>query len=129
MHRALVHANQRKHEYATLEHLLLALIDDADAFAVMNACKCDFVSLKENLVGYLDNGLKRLIVDDGPNSKPTAAFQRVVQRAGLQAKELNRHMVTGADALVAIFAETASPAARILGEYGLSHANVAKLLA
>ena len=74
-------ANQRKHEYATLEHLLLALIDDADAAAVMKACEVDLAVLKKNLGQYVDNDLKSLVVDDGEDAKPTAGFQRVIQRA------------------------------------------------
>jgi hypothetical protein len=118
--RAFVNANQRKHEYATLEHLLLALIDDADASAAMRVCDADVGALKENLIGYLDNELKRLVIDNGKDSKPTAAFQRVVQRAGLQAKGLGNLVVTGANILVAIFAETESLAVRLLGERGMS---------
>jgi hypothetical protein len=88
LHRALVFASQRKHEYATLEHLLLALIDDADASAVMRVCNTDLGALAEKLVGYLDNELKRLVIDNGADPKPTAGFQRVVQRAELRGKEL-----------------------------------------
>jgi ATP-dependent Clp protease ATP-binding subunit ClpA len=69
--------SQRKHEYATLEHLLLALIDDADASAVMRVCSADLGELAEKLNSYLDNELKRLVIDNGADCKPTAAFQRV----------------------------------------------------
>ena len=123
--RAFVNANQRKHEYATLEHLLLALIDDADASAAMRVYDADFGALKENLIGYLDSELKRLVIDNGKVSKPTAAFQRVVQRAGLQAKGLGNLVLTGANTLVAIFAETESPAVRLLGEWGMSNQDAA----
>src|SRR5215471_830545 len=61
--RAIAHANAREHEYTTLEHLLLALIDDPDASAVMRACKIDLGVLKENLVGHIDNELKALVTD------------------------------------------------------------------
>jgi hypothetical protein len=114
LHRAFGFASQRKHEYATLEHLLLALIDDTDASAVMRVCSADLGALAHKLVGYLDNELKRLVVDNGANSKPTAGFQRVVQRAELRGKELGRSMVTGANILEAITSETQSPAARLL---------------
>ena len=113
--RALAYANQREHEYATLEHLLLALIDEADAAAVMKACGVDRDALKEKLVGYIDDDLKSLVTDDGRASRPTAAFQRVVRRAVLHAQGLDRD-TTGADLLVAIFAETESPAVWLLGE-------------
>jgi ATP-dependent Lon protease len=116
--RALDYANQRRHQYATLEHLLLALIDDADAAAVMSACNADFGALKASLSSYLDNELKDLVVENGGDAKLTAAFQRVAQRAALDAQELGRAVVTGANALLAIFPETRSPAARLLSEQG-----------
>src|SRR5215831_2484777 len=68
------------HQYATLEHLLLAPIDEVDVSAVMKACKVDLGALKEHLVSYIDNDLKALVIDDG-ESRPTADFQRVIQRA------------------------------------------------
>jgi hypothetical protein len=87
LHRALAYANQRKHQYATLEHLLLALIDDADASAVMKGCKVDLDALKEDLASYIDNDLKKLAIDDGGEPRPTAGFSargtaREVLRAG-----------------------------------------------
>jgi ATP-dependent Clp protease ATP-binding subunit ClpA len=118
LHRALIYANQRKHRYSTLEHLLLALMDDADASAVMRV-SADLGAMKENLVSYLDNQLGGLVIDNGGDSTPTAAFQRVVQRAVNYAQVLGHPMVTGANTLVAIFPETQSPAARLLGEHGV----------
>jgi hypothetical protein len=129
LHRAFVNANQRKHEYATLEHLLLALIDDADASVVMRACDADVGTLTESLVSYLDNELKRLVIGNGKDAKPTVAFQRVIQRAGLHAQELGRPTVTGANALVAIFAERESPAAWLLGEQDMSRQDAANVIA
>lgn len=116
LHRAFGFASQRNHEYATLEHLLLALIEDADASAAMRACNADPSVLTDKLVDYLDHGLKRLVIDTHADPKPTAGFQRAVQRAELRGKELGRSMVTGANTLEAIFSETQSPAARLLGE-------------
>jgi ATP-dependent Clp protease ATP-binding subunit ClpA len=127
LHRAFDYANQRKHEYATLEHLLLALIDDAHASAVMRACNGDPGVLREKLASYLDNELNRLVVDKGGNARPTAAFQRVTQHAARLAQELERPVVTGADALLAIFPETESRAARLLGEQGVSRERAATL--
>lgn len=128
LHRAFGFASQRKHEYATLEHLLLALIDDADASAVMRVCSADFGALAENLVGYLDNELKRLVIENGTDSKPTAGFQRVIQRAELRGKELGRSMVTGANVLEAITSETQSPAARLLGEQGMTRQHLLSII-
>ena len=127
LHRALDHANQRKHEYATLEHLLLALIDDANASAVMRGCKADLGVLREKVASYLDNELRRLVIDKGGDAKPTAAFERVAQRAALLTQELNRPDITGANTLLAIFAESQSPAARFLGEQHVSRERVATL--
>jgi hypothetical protein len=128
LRRAFGFASQRKHEYATLEHLLLALIDDADASAAMRVCSADLGALAHKLVGYLDNELKRLVVDNGANSKPTAGFQRVVQRAELRGKELGRSMVTGANILEAITSETQSPAARLLGEQGMTRQHLLNVI-
>jgi glyoxalase superfamily protein/ClpA/ClpB-like protein len=120
MHRALAHAMQRKHQYETLEHLLLALIDDVDASAVMKACKVDLGALKEKLTSYLDNDLKTMAINDGGEPKQSAGFQRVVQRAAHYAEGQGRPAKTGAELLVAIFAETESPAARLLGEQDMT---------
>jgi hypothetical protein len=128
LHRAFGFASQRKHEYATLEHLLLALIDDAEALAVLRVCSADLGALAEKLVGYLDNELKTLVIDDGADSKPTAAFQRVVQRAELRGKELGRSMVTGAYILEAITSETQSLAARLLGEQGITRQHLLSIV-
>jgi hypothetical protein len=115
MHRALAYAHERKHRYATLEHLLLALIDDVDASAVMKACEMDLGALKDKLTNYIDHDLKTLVTNDGGEPKHTAGFQRVVQRAAHYAEGRGRPTRTGAELLVAIFAETESPAARLLG--------------
>ena len=78
LHRAVAFANQRKHEYATLEHLLLALIDDEDSASVMRACDVDLPALRTTLTNYVDNELRSLVVDDGEDAKPTSSFQRVI---------------------------------------------------
>ena len=129
LHRALAHAKQRKHEYATLEHLLLALIDDPDASAVMKACKADLGALKANLTAYIDDELKGLIVDDERDAMPTAAFQRVTQRAVIATQESGRHHVTGAQFLLAIFAERESFAVLCLAEQGMTRGEAARLIA
>jgi hypothetical protein len=95
MHRALANARQRKHQYATLEHLLLALIDDVDACAVMKACKVDLGALKEKLTKYIDNDLKTLAIDDGDEPQHTPGVQRVVQRAANYAEGRGRPNRTG----------------------------------
>ena len=128
--RALDDANRRKHEYATLEHLLRALIDDADASAVLRACNADLGVLSEKLASYLDNDLlNRLVIQNGGNAKPTPAFQRVAQHAALHAQELGGAVVTGANMLAAIFPESRSPAARLLGEQGVTREHATKIIA
>ena len=102
-HRAFDHARQRNHQYATLEHLLLALLDDADASAVMRDCKADLGALKAGLISYLDNELKDFVTEKGGNARPTAAFERVAQRAASHAQGLGRPAVTGANTLLALF--------------------------
>ena len=83
LHRALANANERRHEYATLEHLLLALTDDQDAVAVLRACGVDIDKLRRDLGQYLDNELAGLVTSRGGEAKPTAGFQRVLQRAAI----------------------------------------------
>jgi ATP-dependent Clp protease ATP-binding subunit ClpA len=120
LHRALAIANERSHEYATLEHLLLALTDDKDAAAVMRACSVDINILRRNLESYIDNELANLIVDNVKESKPTAGFQRVIQRAVIHVQSSGRDEVTGANVLVAIFAERESHAAYFLQEQDMT---------
>ncbi|MEN5299084.1 ATP-dependent Clp protease ATP-binding subunit ClpA [Brucella sp. TWI559] len=116
LHQALTIANERHHEYATLEHLLLALIDDQDAGAVMRACNVDLEHLKRIVTDYIDRELDNLVTGYDEDSKPTAAFQRVIQRAVIHVQSSNREEVTGANVLVAIFAERESHAAYFLQE-------------
>ena len=116
LHRALALANERHHEYATLEHLLLALVDDQDAAAVMRACNVDIDKLRRNLVSYVETELENLVTEGSEDSKPTAGFQRVIQRAVIHVQSSGREEVTGANVLVAIFAERESHAAYFLQE-------------
>ena len=120
LHRALAFANERRHEYATLEHLLLSLLDDQDAAAVMRACNVDLEILRRNLIEYVDAELDNLVGDTSEDSKPTAGFQRVVQRAVIHVTSSGREEVTGANVLVAIFAERESHAAFFLQEQDMT---------
>src|SRR6266513_134149 len=120
LHRALALANERHHEYATLEHLLLALIDDQDAAAVMRACNVDLDKLRRSLTSYLESELENLVSDGNDDSKPTAGFQRVIQRAVIHVQSSGREEVTGANVLVAIFAERESHAAYFLQEQDMT---------
>ena len=129
LHRAVAYANQRKHEYATLEHLLLSLLDDVDAAGVMRACDVDMAELKKNLTGYVDTELKSLIVDDGEDAKPTAGFQRVIQRAVIHVQSSGRDDVTGANVLVAIFSERESHAAYFLQQQEMTRYDAVNFIA
>ena len=120
LHRALALANERNHEYATLEHLLLSLMDDSDAAAVMRACNVDTDLLRQQLISYVDNELSSLVVENGEESKPTAGFQRVIQRAVIHVQSSGREEVTGANVLVAMFAERESHAAYFLQEQDMT---------
>ncbi len=120
LHRALALANERHHEYATLEHLLLAMIDDQDAAAVMRACNVDLDKLRRSLTAYLESELENLVSEGHEDSKPTAGFQRVIQRAVIHVQSSGREEVTGANVLVAIFAERESHAAYFLQEQDMT---------
>jgi ATP-dependent Clp protease ATP-binding subunit ClpA len=116
LHQALSVANDHHHEYATLEHLLLALLDDTDAAAVMTACNVDMLELRKTLTDYIEKELENLITGYDEDSKPTAGFSRVIQRAVIHVQSSGRDDVTGANVLVAIFAERESHAAYFLQE-------------
>src|SRR5947208_3281297 len=109
LHRAIKLASDRHHEYATLEHLLLALLDDADAAQVMKACNVDMDALR-----------RALVIEDGEDAKPTTGFQRVVQRAVLHVQNSGREEVTGANVLVALFTERESHAVYFLQEQNMT---------
>ncbi len=120
LHQALALANERHQEYATLEHLLLALTDDQDAAAVMRACNVDIDILRRSLTDYIDTELNNLSAEGDEDSKPTAGFQRVIQRAVIHVQSSGREEVTGANVLVAIFAERESHAAYFLQEQDMT---------
>jgi ATP-dependent Clp protease ATP-binding subunit ClpA len=116
LHRALAVANERHHEYATLEHLLIALTEDSDAIAVLRACSVDVERLRQSLGDYIDNELATLAGNHLGDAKPTAGFQRVLQRAAIHVQSSGREEVTGANVLVAMFSERESHAIYFLQE-------------
>jgi ATP-dependent Clp protease ATP-binding subunit ClpA len=120
LHRAIKLASDRHHEYATLEHLLLALIDDPDAAQVLKACNVDSEVLRQALRKYVDEELMTLVIEDGEDAKPTTGFQRVVQRAVLHVQNSGRDEVTGANVLVALFTERESHAVYFLQEQNMT---------
>ncbi len=130
IHSALALANARRHELATLEHLLLALIDEPDAAKVMQACSVDLEELRKTLLEFIEDDLSTLVTDiDGSEAVPTAAFQRVIQRAAIHVQSSGRTEVTGANVLVAIFAERESNAAYFLQEQDMTRYDAVNFIA
>ncbi len=130
IHAALALANTRRHELATLEHLLLALIDEPNAAKVMQACGVDLGVLRSTLVEFVDDELSTLVTDvEGSEAVPTAAFQRVIQRAAIHVQSSGRTEVTGANVLVAIFAERESNAAFFLQEQEMTRYDAVNFIA
>lgn len=120
IHRAIALATERKQELATLEHLLYSLTEDPDAKAVLDACDVDVEELREQLMEYIDEDLEKLRVEDVDDAKPTAGFHRVVQRALIHVETSGRSEVTGANILVALFAERESHATFFLDSQGMT---------
>ena len=130
IHTSLALAAARKHELATLEHLLVALIDEPEAANVMKACSVDLKVLKKNLSQYLDEELTSLVSETKEfDSTPTTAFQRVIQRAAIHVQSSGRSEVTGANVLVAIFAERESNAAYFLQEQEMTRYDAVNYIA
>jgi ATP-dependent Clp protease ATP-binding subunit ClpA len=120
LHRALAGANERRHEYATLEHLLLSLTEDEDAGAVLRACGVDVDRLRRAVLNYVDTELGNLVASHGDDAKPTASFQRVLQRSAIHVQSSGREELTGAHVLVAMFAEGESHAVYFLQEQDMT---------
>jgi len=130
IHQALALANTRRHELATLEHLLLALTDEPNAAKVMQACGVDLDALKKTLTEFIDEELSTLETDvEGSEAVPTAAFQRVIQRAAIHVQSSGRTEVTGANVLVAIFAERESNAAYFLQDQDMTRYDAVNFIA
>jgi len=121
IHRAIGFANERRHELATLEHLLLALIDEPDAARVMRACSVDLAELRRTLTHFIDTELETLVSDmEDSEAAPSTGFQRVIQRAAIHVQSSSRSEMTGANVLVAIFNERESHAAFYLQEQDMT---------
>jgi len=120
LHRALALAGERSHELATLEHLLLALCDDADAVAVLKACGVDVDKLRQDLITFVDSELDNLASEAGEDAAPTTGFQRVLQRAVLHVQSSGRSEATGANVLAALFTERESHAVYFLQEQDMT---------
>jgi ATP-dependent Clp protease ATP-binding subunit ClpA len=130
IHAALGLANDRHHEFATLEHLLLTLLDEPDAKRVMQACSVDCDELRGALTKFINEELVNLVTDiEGSEAVPTAAFQRVIQRAAIHVQSSGRTEVTGANVIVAIFAERESNAAFFLQEQEMTRYDAVNFIA
>ena len=130
IHQALALANEHRHELATLEHLLLALTEEPDAVRVMRACNVELDELRKTLIDFIDDDLSTLITDvEGSEAVPTAAFQRVIQRAAIHVQSSGRQEVSGANVLVAIFAERESNAAFFLQEMDMTRYDAVNFIA
>lgn len=128
LHNALAIASRRHHEYAMLEHLLLALIDDEHASQVMAGCGVDLAELKRSLTTYLDTELDALKIEGNSDPSPTSGFQRVIQRAILHVQSSGRDEVTGANVLVALFSERESYAVYFLQQQDMSRLDAVSFL-
>lgn len=124
LHKALALAKHHRHEYATLEHLLLALTDDADAMPVLRGVGVNLDGLRSALIEFVEQDLASLVVDHVDEARPTAGFQRVVHRAAIHVQSAGKHEVNGANVLVAMFSERESHAVFFLQEQEVSRLDV-----
>ncbi len=120
LHEAMNIARERSHEFATLEHLLLALLFDNEANEVLSACEVNIEVLMLELEEFLDDELNSIVVANVEEARPTTAFQRVIQRAVIHVQSSGKDEVSGANVLVAIFAERDSHAAFFLEQQDMS---------
>ena len=123
VHRAMAYASDRKHEFATLEHLLLALAEDKDAVFVLRGCGVDLNKLRGDLLTYLDHDLEYLVEDLRGDPRPTESFNRALQRAVIHVQSSGREEVTGANVLVAISVESESHAVYFLKKHGVTRSD------
>ncbi len=129
LQRAVAYANERRHEYVTLEHLLLSLLDDEDAIEVFKSCEADMEALRDSVMGYVDENLQTLAVEDhNGDARPTAGFHKVVQRAVIHVQSANQDEVSGANVLVALYAARESHAVFFLHEVDVTRFDVVRYL-
>jgi len=121
-------AREARHEFMTVEHLLLALLDNPSAQAVLKACGADADRLRQELEQAIESSVSRLAEDDGRDTQPTLGFQRVLQRAVYHVQSSGKKEVTGANVLVAIFGEKDSHAVYYLNQQDVSRLDVVNYL-
>jgi ATP-dependent Clp protease ATP-binding subunit ClpA len=120
IHNSLTFAASKNHELATLEHLLLSLIDEPAAKGLLLGCKVDITSLKTNLNRYVDEELSDLVTQHSVDTTPTTSFQRVIQRAAIHVQSIGHNLVTGSHILISMFAERDSMAVFLLSQEHLT---------
>ncbi|HEY5970782.1 MAG TPA: ATP-dependent Clp protease ATP-binding subunit ClpA [Pseudoxanthomonas sp.] len=121
-------AREARHEFMTVEHLLLALLDNPSAEAVLKACHADFGRLRADLEQAISTSVARLADDDGRDTQPTLGFQRVLQRAVYHVQSSGKKEVSGANVLVAIFGEKDSHAVYFLNQQDVARLDVVNYL-
>jgi ATP-dependent Clp protease ATP-binding subunit ClpA len=124
LNQAFREAREHQHEFMTIEHLLLALLDNPAAAEVLRACAADIPTLRSELAEFLDETTPRIPVEDDRETQPTLGFQRVLQRAVFHVQSSEKNEVTGANVLVAIFSEQDSQAVYFLEKQGISRLDV-----
>lgn len=131
LHMAFVDARQQRHEFITVEHLLLALVDNPSASDILKACAVDGETLKKALVNFIQENTPKVGGTDEVETQPTLGFQRVIQRAimHVQSTSNGKREVTGANVLVAIFGEKDSHAVYYLHQQGVSRLDIVNFIA
>src|SRR5215211_2160452 len=128
LHMAFVEARQKRHEFITVEHLLLALLDNPTAAEVLRACGANMDELRKNLTQHIAEQTPRIAADREVDTQPTLGFQRVIQRAILHVQSSGKKEVTGANVLVAIFGEKDSHAVYFLNQRGVTRLDVVNFI-
>ena len=129
LHMAFVEARQKQHEFITVEHLLLAMLDNPSAAEVLKACGVDLDELRGVLTDFISEHTPRLSPHSDADTQPTQGFQRVIQRAILHVQSSGKKEVTGANVLVAIFGEKESHAVYFLNQRGVTRLDVVNYIA
>ena len=129
LHMAFVEARQKQHEFITVEHLLLAMLDNPSAAEVLKACGVDLEELRGVLNDFIAEHTPRLPAHSDADTQPTQGFQRVIQRAILHVQSSGKKEVTGANVLVAIFGEKESHAVYFLNQRGVTRLDVVNYIA
>jgi len=125
LHMAFMEARQKRHEYITVEHLLLALLGSPTASNVLRACGANLDELRKTLIQHVAEHTPRISADREADTQPTAGFQRVIQNAILKVQSAGKKEVAGGDVLLAIFSDKQAPAVALLNKLGITRSDVA----